>query len=187
MVRFEYDDAARKTTTVYANGVTAESVAGAVDGRPVRLGVRRGRLQDRQGEERLLARALQYDAVGQIAGDGERLYSYDPLGRLTGADGFQLGSSARSDWQYEYDGMDNLRSYAGPHGSVQFACDQYGRVECAVDAAGGRTRYTYDRWGRLVRREGQARTPALQSAGTPCAPKRGDVCAPGYGDVGVSV
>ena len=88
-----------------ANGVTAESVAGAIDGRPARLEVRRG-------EERLLARALQYDAVGQIAGDGERLYSYDRLGRLAGADSFQFGSSARGDWQYEYDEMDNLRRYA---------------------------------------------------------------------------
>ncbi len=161
VVRFAYDDAARKTTIVYPNGVTAESVAGAIDGRPARLEVRRG-------EERLLARALQYDAVGQIAGDGERLYSYDRLGRLAGADSFQFGSSARGDWQYEYDEMDNLRGYAGPHGSMHFACDQYGRVESAVDAAGRRTRYTYDRWGRLVRKEWRrgvrraSATPALQ-------------------------
>jgi RHS repeat-associated protein len=146
VVRFAYDDAARKTTIVYGNGVTGESVAGAIDGRPARLEVRRG-------EERLLARALQYDALGQIAGDGERLYSYDRLGRLVGADGFQLGPSARSDWQYEYDALDNLRAYAGPHGSVRFACDQYGRVESAVDAAGHRTQYTYDGWGRLSRKE----------------------------------
>ncbi len=171
VVQFEYDDAARKTTIVHANGVTAESVAGAVDGRPVRMELRRG-------EERLLTRALRYDALGQIAGDGERLYSYDRLGRLTGADGFQLGPGARNDWQYEYDNMDNLRGYAGPQGSVRFACDQYGRVEGAVDAGGRRTQYTYDRWGRVVRKEvpaaGQAPasrrlTPALQEAGTPAA------------------
>ena len=172
-MRFAYDDAARKTTIVHPNGVTAESVAGASDGRPARMEVRRG-------EERLLARALRYDAVGQIAGDGERLYSYDRLGRLTGADSFQFGSSARGDWQYEYDEMDNLRGYAGPFGSVRFACDKAGRVESAVDAAGRRTRYTYDRWGRLVRKDVPA-AAAAQSRRGRLRSKVRDASGPGCG------
>jgi RHS repeat-associated protein len=144
LVRFAYDDAAKKTIIEHGNGVTAQSVASALDGRLARLEVR-------HGHERLLERSMEYDDIGQIVSDGERHYTYDRLGRLISADTPGL----RSAHTYEYDMMDNLLVHRGPNSNVRFACDKQGRLESAVDASGRRTCYAYDRWGRLIGKAGK--------------------------------
>ena len=155
LAHFAYDDAGRKTTVEHGNGVTAQSVAGAIDGRLVQLEVCRG-------AEPLLVRSITYGAAGQIIADGEQRYEYDGLGRLVAAKPCQQKRAAdgtdcvpaQQVYDYAYDVMDNLVAHGGPDGSLRFACDEGGRLDFATNGSGAKINFTHDRWGRLLRKTG---------------------------------
>ncbi|MBV7336010.1 hypothetical protein KFU94_48795 [Chloroflexi bacterium TSY] len=139
LARFGYDDATKTTTVALDNGTTTTTEANAADGRPTRHMVCRG-------EERLLARTLCYNDIGEIVSDGERHYGYDGLGRLISAQ----NEDDYQSYRFAHDNMDNLVMRSDSDKTVHVGYDTAGRLVAATTDEGTQTHFTHDRWGRLT-------------------------------------
>jgi RHS repeat-associated protein len=139
---FEYDERLKTCLVRYANGVSERTQADAVDARPCWREVARG-------EQILLSRTNDYEASGQLRGDGVRSYEYDAAGRLTRA----ASPASVERWDYAYDALGHR---AAAHGA-EFACDEQGRPVRATRDDGGLVTFGYDRSGRLIYRSAPER------------------------------
>ena len=141
LAQFHFDDLNKTTCTDFVNGVTVESIAGPVDGRPARQVVRRN-------NETLLDRTLIYNDNGEITRDGDRSFHYDSLGRLISAQEANDGVVTT----FSYDRLDNLIARAGPDHTQRFTYDADCRLVTATSGVGETTCFTHDRCGRLTHR-----------------------------------
>ncbi|MCO6455657.1 MAG: pre-peptidase C-terminal domain-containing protein [Pirellulaceae bacterium] len=115
----------------------------------------------------------QYDLLGNLSRRTDALrrdtvYQYDPLGRVSLADGPLLGDATEfqydagdnlvelndvgwGDTRYEYDALNRLIRITLPdgQGSVQYAYDAAGRVASITYPNGGSVAYAFDAAGRL--------------------------------------
>jgi len=146
LAKFAYSDDDRTTSVTLGNGVQETATADLIDGRPVRQVVRR------DGKE-LLARTLHYAENGALVSDGERCYTYDPLGRLVG----ERSAREAAGNSFQYDAMGNLTARTRPQGQWLACCTADGRLE-TIHTNGEESRYHYDDWGRLVERSGHPDT-----------------------------
>jgi YD repeat-containing protein len=118
-----------------ADGVRAESRHDVVDGRPLRIELRRG-------TEPFWDCALAYGAGGLLEREGARAYRYDELGRLEEA------SEGERRWTFAYDAMDEVSEEGPSPRPDRVEVDAADRVHRVVS---GRTEriYRYDAAGEL--------------------------------------
>jgi RHS repeat-associated protein len=144
-ISYEYDDAAKRVTTRYSNGLGERADADATSGRAL------GRQITRDGVT-LLARSCVYDELGRLTHDGSKAFEYDRAGRV----------AASGATRYEYDeGCNRV------HGATAMFSDERGRVISAsgrvfryddrdqlreVSVADSVIRFDYDFKGRVAAR-----------------------------------
>ena len=145
IAEFEYLEEQKIARIHLANGIIEETRADVVDTRPVLRQV----LKD---DQILFQREYTYSPTGQVVDDSVRRYEYDPLGRLSRAEGVEEGSQ----WGFSYDYMDNRISAQDFSDTYRFRYDSDNRLIAIEQPDGSHLQISYDRFDRPIRKCGPA-------------------------------